>query len=90
MRITLVLRPDVAEDLRRPRPSLDAARELLETAGSVGVALRPTHPGATDALLVPFYHAEVPDPTAAGQVLERLRAARAVDAAYLKPPEALP
>ncbi|HEX2080049.1 MAG TPA: hypothetical protein VHG08_20185 [Longimicrobium sp.] len=90
MRITLVLRPDVAEELRSPRPAPGAARALLETAGAMGVALRPTHPGATDALLVPFYHAEVPDPTAAGQVLERLRAAEGVEAAYLKPPEALP
>lgn len=90
MQITVVLRPDAAEDLRGGHPSLEASRALLAEAGGLGVELRPTHPDARDALLAPFYHVDVDDPARAGRVLERLRAADAVESAYLKPPDAPP
>jgi hypothetical protein len=90
MQITVVLRPDAAADLRGAQPSLEVSRALLRDAGRLGVELRPTHPGVGDELLTPFYHVDVDDPAQAGRVLERLRAAEAVESAYVKPPDALP
>jgi hypothetical protein len=90
MRITVILRPDAAAQLRAPEPPRGVALSLLDDARALGVELHPTHPGAEDVSLQPFYQAEVNDPDAVARVLDRLRASPAVEAAYAKPPEAAP
>jgi hypothetical protein len=71
-----------------PLPS--PAAELAEKAVALGLILEPVHPGTTDPQLSTYYTAEVPDRAAAERAAAELRQCRAVEAAYVKPPEALP
>lgn len=64
--------------------------EVATAAVGPGVSLVPTHPGTDDPVLARFYLVEVADEAEADHVLARLRAAPEVEAAYLKPPDALP
>ena len=48
------------------------------------------HAGTTDPVLGSYYIVSVPDDALAPQVLDRLRHSPAVNAAYLKPPDAMP
>jgi len=59
-------------------------------ADSLGVSLRPMHPGAEDPLLLPHFSAEVADPDEAERVAAGLRKSGAVDAAFYKPQAGLP
>lgn len=90
MQIHVVLSPESAAALRGRSPSTPVVEALLDEARALGVALTPTHPGRAEPTLEPFYQVEVTDPGAVEHVLARLRAAEAVDAAYVKPPDALP
>jgi hypothetical protein len=48
------------------------------------------HPGREDPLLAPYFTVEVPDAATAERVIAGLQNCEAVEAAYLKPPEAMP
>jgi hypothetical protein len=88
--ITLKVRTDVARALQqRGRPSAES-EELLQTAASLGVRLEPIHPGTEDPILISYFTVAVSDPDSVELVLDRLRQCRAVEAAYVKPPDALP
>ncbi|MGH9881298.1 MAG: hypothetical protein ACRD6N_07665 [Pyrinomonadaceae bacterium] len=88
--ITLQVRPEVARALQhRGQPSAES-EELLKTAANLGVSLEPIHPGTEDPILISYFTAAVADPDSVEQVLDRLRQCRAVEAAYVKPPDALP
>jgi hypothetical protein len=54
------------------------------------VVLEPMHPGAEDPLLTPWFIIEAPDLPTAEQVVASLQHHRAIEAAYIKPPDALP
>jgi hypothetical protein len=89
MEITLQVRPDVARALQRGPPSAES-QELLKAAADLGVSLEPIHPGAEDPLLISYFTVAVSDPASVEEVVNRLRQCRAVEAAYVKPPDALP
>jgi hypothetical protein len=89
MRITLELEAEAARALQRPttvQPLPAAAAELRQLAATLGLDLRPLHPGVADPRLAPYFFADVADVAA----LDRLRSCTAVVAAYAKPAEAAP
>jgi hypothetical protein len=76
--ITTQLAPEAAEP------------ELRKLADEFGLSIRPLHAGTTDPVLGAYFIVSVPDASLAKQVLDRLRQSPAVNAAYLKPPDAMP
>ena len=70
-------------------PSADVA-ELLALLQRLGVTLEPLHPGVEDAQLARQFRVRVAGRAAAAEVAERLRAARAVEGAYVQPPQGPP
>lgn len=89
MRVILQIWPEVARDLGAQKSATPEANEVAEAADEMGVSLQPMHPGVEDSTLAQFFTVQVPD-DAVEQVIERLRNCRAVEAAYIKPPEATP
>jgi len=65
-------------------------KSLLRTGQELNVHLRPLHPGVNDEELRRFYIAEASSPKAAAELVRDLRSAEGVEAAYVKPPDALP
>jgi len=90
MYVTVRVRLDAALTLQKRRKPTKESTELLQTAKGLGVLLKPVHPGAEDPLLAPYYSIEVPDLSKAEQVKARLLLCKAVEAAYVKPPDELP
>ena len=90
MDVTIRTRPEAARGLHRRQPSTPASDELLQAAEELGVVLRPVHPGAEDPRLAPYFMVEVPDQATAERVTRRLQQCRAVEAAYVKPPDEPP
>lgn len=89
MKITVHVRPDVARALREDVHESEAER-LRAVVREVGATLEPVHPGTTDAELARSFTLDVPDLELAARVAERLRALPSVEAAYVKPADALP
>jgi hypothetical protein len=87
--MTVKVRTDVAESLRRGGAGSPAAKELLTTAQQLGVELKPEHPKSTDKDLARFFWLEVPD-SDVEKVQDRLQHCEATEAAYLKPQDELP
>ena len=56
----------------------------------LGVELEPLHPGTIDSELQRFFIVTMEDGEPVDQVLDSLRECHGIDAAYLKPPDALP
>jgi hypothetical protein len=57
---------------------------------TLGISLRPLHPGQDHPLLASYFMAEVADRPAAERVISLLSGMSAVDAAYLGPESQLP
>ena len=89
MYVTIQVRPDVAPMLHEQQPPTTAVQELLQAAADLGVVLRPMHPGVANSQLATYFTVEVSD-AAAEAVIAQLRRCEAVQAAYVKPPEAMP
>ena len=92
MKIQVIIQvaADVARTLQQQGAPTTESQELLKIAEELGVLLEPMHPGADDSLLAPYFMAEVPDSTTAELVIAHLRKSKAIEAAYLKPPDELP
>jgi len=90
MAITLQLQPDVANALHENRADQPLASELTGLASELGVTLRPMHPGVDDASLRTFFLVEAVPAEQAETLAARLRRARAVQSAYIKPADELP
>lgn len=90
MQITVHLRPDIARHLAERSPPTGESKELRQTLSRFGLTLMPLHPGTDDPELKTQYWIQVPDETTADQVIEQLLALKATQAAYLKPPDAMP
>ncbi len=67
-----------------------AFRDLLKTGLRYGLKLERVRSPANNLRPRPWYSAEVVDPGAARQFLSAVKDSPAVDAAYLKPADALP
>lgn len=90
MQVTIKVAPDVAPEIHKRHPATAASEELVQAAEELGVVLEPMHPGAENPHLAPYFTVEVRDPVTAARVIARLRQCRAIDAAYVKPPDELP
>lgn len=89
MQITLQLRPETALPLHRGQETAESA-DLIQTASDLGFTLEPMHPGVEDPVLATYFIVDVADDSRADQALERLRALRSVEAAYVKPRDEAP
>ena len=90
VQITIRVRPEAARGLRQRQATTPVTSELFRTAEDLGVELEPMHPQVSDINLASYYTAEVADIVAAEQAIARLQRCEAVEAAYIKPPDALP
>ena len=90
MQLTTRVRSDVASVLHHRRAAAPGSEELLQAAEELGMVLEPVHPNAEDPHLAPYFTVEVPDAATAERVIAGLQNCEAVEAAYLKPPEAMP
>jgi hypothetical protein len=88
--VTVLVRSDVAKALQQGSPTTPPARDILQAAQELSVSLAPMHPGVDDPNLSGYFIANAADERAAQRVVERLRSLEAIEAAYVKPPEALP
>ena len=89
MQIVVMLR---AAEAPAPRgaSARGAGESVAELVQRLGFHLEPMHPGARDAALRSSYTVEVADAAAAQQVAHALQQHPAVEAAYVKPPDAAP
>jgi hypothetical protein len=79
----------ITVQLHQPGSSPEA-EELDRIAGQLGVVLQPIHPDTTDPDLRGYFTVEAPDRATADKVIAGLRQSKAVAAAYVKPPDAMP
>ncbi len=88
--LAVTLRPDVARALSRGAPDTPESEQLVARAEELGVSLSPVHPSAEDPLLLPHFHTQVADESAAQRVAAALRESPAVEGAFVKPDAQLP
>jgi hypothetical protein len=90
MQVTVKVSADVARSLHRRSPPTTDSAELLRIVETFGGTLEPMHPATADPNLMSYFIVEVPDAETAQRVINRLRQSKAIEAAYLKPPDELP
>ncbi len=92
MKIQVIIQvsTDVARILHQRGAPTTESKELFRITEELGVLLKPMHPGAEDPLLNQYFLVEVPDSATAERVIAHLRRSKAIEAAYLKPPDELP
>jgi hypothetical protein len=90
VQVIVVLSPEAARDLQRATPAMADARALVRIAASAGSTLAPLHPGTTDPALRRYFRLEIADADAALGAVDRLRDSALVEAAYVKPEDAMP
>ena len=90
MQITVLLQADVARRLHRRGQPTTESEELNHITKQLGVALKSIHPGTADPDLTRYFTVEAPDQATAERVIARLRQSKAVEAAYVKPLDAMP
>lgn len=90
MYVTIQLQPEAALALQGRRRATTASRELLKTTRDLDVTLKPMHPDTDDPNLASYFMVELPDAATAERVIARLQNCKAIEAAYMKPPDELP
>jgi hypothetical protein len=90
MYVTVQTQGNVARDLAKDQPRLPSTRKLRAVLAELGLDVEPLHPGTTDPELATHFVITVPDEQSAAEVSRRLRETGAVEAAYVKPPDAAP
>ena len=76
--------------MRETDRHVEAVAAMREAAEPFGETLRPMLPAATDSPVARYFTLSVPDAGAADRVVARLRSCPDVDAAFVKPEDALP
>lgn len=71
-------------------PARPVPDDVQHIAVSSGESIRPLHPGTADAALATYFVIDVRDPAQVDTLIRRLLQSPLVDAAYAKPPDALP
>jgi len=71
-------------------PHAGVPEALQRVARSVGEVIQPLHPGTGDAALSAYFVIDVRDPKRVDALTSLLLQSPLVDAAYAKPPDALP
>jgi hypothetical protein len=88
--LTVQVTPELAPALRHEAPATEQASAIEKTVDAAGLALRPLHPGTADETLSRYFAVEAPDAATAQRVARELLRLDGVEAAYVKPPDALP
>jgi len=86
MRVVVQLKLPEALALQGAGPPTVALRQILQVTEAVGAELRPVHPGATHALLAPYFVVDVRSRTMAEQLIDQLLPLEAVVSAHVEPP----
>jgi hypothetical protein len=81
---------DEARALHQLGPATPESEKLLQLQRELGIHLRPTFPDAEDPNLIVWFTAQTSSLDIAEQAINRLQAAPAVEAAFIKPPDELP
>jgi hypothetical protein len=89
MKLVVQVTPEAAKEIREQHYDNKATKELIGATQDMGVMLEPMHPDVNDELAL-YFSVSAEDAETAQRIAERLRNLKAVDAAYLKPPESLP
>lgn len=90
MQITVLLEADAARRLHQRGPPTADSEELNRVTKQLGMVLEPIHPGTEDPDLIRYFTIEAPNQATAQRVITRLQQSKAIEAAYLKPPDAMP
>ena len=88
--ITVQLRQDAAAEVAGAGATSPEARDVVEAVAQHGLELVPVDPRAGDPVLESFFRIQAPDEATARELTEALTGLEAVEAAYVKPPDALP
>ena len=73
--------------LHKKRPATDELIELENYLKDLGVALKPIHPNVDDVELMRYFVIAVDNLTRAEKIRTLLGQCKAIEAAYIKPPE---
>ena len=79
---------DVAHELHIGESN--TSEELRKMAKKLDISLKPMHPDSKDLLLEQYFIVEISETLSVEQVIKLLRQCKAVEAAYIKPPDELP
>ena len=90
MQVVIKISTDLGRTLRRRVPPTTEPLEPVGIVEALGVALKPMHPGTHEPDLMSYFTVDVADFESAQRVIDRLRQSKAVEAAYLTPPDELP
>lgn len=90
MTVIIKLKTDAALALGKKMSPTSEVAEILAAAKETGVELKPLHPGVRDPSLMTYYYFDVPPDSNVENIVRRFRACKAVEAAYIKPPDELP
>ena len=90
MQVTVQVPPDVARTLHERGPPTAKSEALLRMIEELGLTLDPMHPDMDDPKLQSYFLIDVPDHATARRVIDRLQQSKAVEGAYVKPPDELP
>ena len=88
--VTIQVTSCVVNILHRRGTATTESKELLRKMDGLGRSLEPLHPGTDDQLLSQFFIVEVPNRATAELVITSLQNCKAVQSAYLKPPDEMP
>lgn len=90
MQITVHLHADVARRIAERNSPTAETTELMQILSQFGVKLEPLHPDTDDPELVTHFWISVPDQVTAERLTQQLSHLKAIQAAYVKPPDAMP
>ncbi|MCH8147425.1 MAG: hypothetical protein IH987_05430 [Planctomycetes bacterium] len=90
MQIIVQLQREAAHELQNRQPLNDTTQELMDIAEECKVALEPVHPQIPDPELATYFSVQVADPEIGERIRKRLSGCDCVEAAYIKPLDALP
>jgi hypothetical protein len=88
LRLVIKLDSSTAAALEGSVPSA-VSRHLLDVLDRLGVKLSPMHPGVSDENLKTYFTSNVPD-ARVSEIQQELLRTEGVEAAYIKPADALP
>jgi hypothetical protein len=90
MQVIVRLKDPVTSDRGTAARRASAPDELQRIVRSAGASIRPLHAGTADASLASYFVIDVRDAAHVDTLIPLLLQSPLVDAAYAKPPDALP
>lgn len=88
--LVVQLSPSAAADLAAGEPKTSAAQAVSRAVQSAGGTVSPMHPGTADPALASYFSVDLSGGESAADLAEKLNRLPSVEAAYVKPEDALP